>query len=109
MDLGLPAGAAKAIWMPVPMVLMLIAATMGVLVTTWLERKISAAAAADWSRLHGALWFAGSWMVSNSSKKMWFQPADSLLFTLGPIIVVIPVFLSLFDCAVWTEPGESLM
>jgi len=32
--------------------------------------------------------------------------ADSLLFTLGPIIVVIPVFLVLFDCAVWTEPGN---
>jgi len=44
MDLGLPAGAAKAIWMPLPMGLMLIGATMGVLVTTWLERKISAAA-----------------------------------------------------------------
>jgi NAD(P)H-quinone oxidoreductase subunit 1 len=44
MDLGLPAGVAKAIWMPLPMGLMLIGATMGVLVTTWLERKISAAA-----------------------------------------------------------------
>jgi len=43
MDLGLPAGAAKAIWMPVPMVLMLIAATMGVLVTTS-RAEISAAA-----------------------------------------------------------------
>ena len=43
-DLGLPGGVAKTIWMPVPMALMLIAATMGVLVTTWLERKISAAA-----------------------------------------------------------------
>ena len=30
--------------MPLPMGLMLIGATMGVLVTTWLERKISAAA-----------------------------------------------------------------
>ena len=43
-QLGLPAGTAKAIWMPLPMILMIIGATVGVLVTTWLERKISAAA-----------------------------------------------------------------
>ncbi|MEO0948015.1 MAG: NADH-quinone oxidoreductase subunit H, partial [Cyanobacteria bacterium J06641_5] len=40
---GLPAGAAKALWMPLPMFLMIIAATVGVLVVVWLERKISAA------------------------------------------------------------------
>ncbi len=44
MDLGLPAGTAKAIWMPLPMILMLIGATVGVLVCVWQERKISAAA-----------------------------------------------------------------
>lgn len=43
-DLGLPAGTAKAIWMPLPMILMIVAATVGVLVCVWLERKISAAA-----------------------------------------------------------------
>ncbi len=43
-DLGIPPGTAKAIWMPLPMVLMFIGATVGVLVATWLERKISAAA-----------------------------------------------------------------
>ncbi len=43
-DLGIPSGTAKAIWMPLPMILMLIGATVGVLVATWLERKISAAA-----------------------------------------------------------------
>ena len=35
-QLGLPAGTAKAIWMPLPMILMIIGATVGVLVTTWL-------------------------------------------------------------------------
>jgi len=106
MDLGLPAGAAKAIWMPVPMVLMLIAATM----ECWLQlaraENFRRSTAADWSRLHGALWFAGS---PADGLKLVFKEdpakADSLLFTLGPIIVVIPVFV-LFDCAVWTEPGN---
>jgi len=89
MDLGLPAGAAKAIWMPVPMVLML-AATM----ECWLQRLEEFPPQHSNGPVHGALWFAGSWrMVSNSSsKKMVPAKADSLLFTLGPIIVVIPVF-----------------
>jgi NAD(P)H-quinone oxidoreductase subunit 1 len=43
-DLGIPPGAAKAIWMPLPMFLMIIGTTVGVLVLVWLERKISAAA-----------------------------------------------------------------
>jgi NAD(P)H-quinone oxidoreductase subunit 1 len=43
-NLGLSPGAAHALWVPLPMVLMVIAATLGVMVMTWLERKISAAA-----------------------------------------------------------------
>ncbi|NET91146.1 MAG: hypothetical protein F6K45_24155, partial [Kamptonema sp. SIO1D9] len=39
--LGIPPGAAKAIWMPLPMFLIIIGATVGVLVVVWLERKIS--------------------------------------------------------------------
>jgi hypothetical protein len=42
-DLGLPTGVAKAVWIPLPMFLMLAVATVGVLVSVWLERKISAA------------------------------------------------------------------
>lgn len=43
-ELGLPSGVAKALWLPLPMLLMIIGATVGVLVVVWLERKISAAA-----------------------------------------------------------------
>ena len=43
-EFGLPPGAAKAVWLPLPMLLMIIGATVGVLVAVWLERKISAAA-----------------------------------------------------------------
>jgi len=43
-DLGLSPELAKTLWIPLPLVLMIIGATVGVLVTVWLERKISAAA-----------------------------------------------------------------
>jgi NAD(P)H-quinone oxidoreductase subunit 1 len=41
--LGLSPGAAHLLWLPLPMVLVLVAAVVGVLVNVWLERKISAA------------------------------------------------------------------
>ena len=43
-DLGIAADLAKVLWMPFPMLLMLIGATLGVFVNVWLERKVSAAA-----------------------------------------------------------------
>lgn len=98
MDLGLPGGAAKAIWMPLPMGLMLIAATMGVLVTTWLERKISAAAqqriGPDFMGPFGLLAPVADGLKLVFKEDVVPAKSDSLLFTLGPIIVVIPVFLS---------------
>lgn len=97
-DLGLPGGVAKTIWMPVPMALMLIAATMGVLVTTWLERKISAAAqqriGPDFMGPFGLLAPVADGLKLVFKEDVVPAKADPLLFTLGPIIVVIPVFLS---------------
>ena len=40
---GLSPAAAHLIWLPLPMLLVLVAAVVGVLVNVWLERKISAA------------------------------------------------------------------
>ena len=40
---GLSPDVAHLIWLPLPMLLVLVAAVVGVLVTVWLERKISAA------------------------------------------------------------------
>lgn len=98
MDLGLPSGAAKAIWMPLPMGLMLIGATMGVLVTTWLERKISAAAqqriGPDFMGPFGLLAPVADGLKLLFKEDVVPAKSDALLFTLGPIIVVIPVFLS---------------
>jgi NAD(P)H-quinone oxidoreductase subunit 1 len=97
-QLGLPTGAAKAIWMPVPMLLMVIAALVGMVVTTWLERKISAAA----QQRIGPEYIGPLGMlvpVADGLKVIFKEDvvpakADSLLFTLGPVIVFIPVFLS---------------
>jgi len=98
MDLGLPAGAAKAIWMPLPMGLMLIGATMGVLVTTWLERKISAAAqqriGPDFMGPFGLLAPVADGLKLVFKEDVVPAKSDRWLFTLGPIIVVIPIFLS---------------
>ncbi|WP_250125143.1 NADH-quinone oxidoreductase subunit NuoH [Chroococcidiopsis sp. CCMEE 29] len=98
MDLGLPAGTAKAIWMPLPMILMIIGATVGVLVTTWLERKISAAAqqriGPEFIGPFGLLAPVADGLKLVFKEDVIPAKSDPLLFTLGPIIVVIPVFLS---------------
>ncbi|MBD2680774.1 MULTISPECIES: NADH-quinone oxidoreductase subunit NuoH [Nostoc] len=97
-DLGVPAGTAKAIWMPLPMVLMLIGATVGVLVATWLERKISAAAqqriGPEYQGPFGLLVPVADGLKLVFKEDIVPAQSDRWLFTLGPIIVVIPVFLS---------------
>ncbi|WP_121970674.1 NADH-quinone oxidoreductase subunit NuoH [Leptolyngbya sp. BC1307] len=97
-ELGLPAGVAKTVWVPLPMVLMLIVATVSIFITVWLERKISAAAQQRIGPEYvGPL---GSLQAAADGIKLLFKaditPAksDPWLFTLGPAIVVIPVFLS---------------
>ncbi|ERT05287.1 NADH dehydrogenase family protein [Lyngbya aestuarii BL J] len=98
MDFGIPPGTAKLIWMPLPMGLMLVAATVGVLGSVWLERKISAAAQQRIGpEFIGPL---GTLAPAADGLKLLFKEdivpalADPWLFTLGPIIVAIPVFLS---------------
>ncbi len=97
-ELGLPAGVAKTVWVPLPMVLMLIVATVSIFITVWLERKISAAAQQRIGPEYvGPL---GSLQAAADGIKLLFKAditpakADPWLFTLGPAIVVIPVFLS---------------
>lgn len=97
-QLGVPAGTAKALWLPLPMVLMLLSATVWVLVTTWLERKISAAAqqriGPEYMGPLGALVPAADGLKLVFKEDVVPASADPWLFTLGPILVVIPVFLS---------------
>ncbi|NMG22380.1 NADH-quinone oxidoreductase subunit NuoH [Brasilonema bromeliae] len=98
MDLGLSAGAAKSIWMPVPMILMIIGATVGVLTCVWLERKISAAAqqriGPEYIGPLGLLAPVADGLKLVFKEDVVPAKSDSVLFTLGPIIVVLPVFLS---------------
>ncbi|MBW4495799.1 MAG: NADH-quinone oxidoreductase subunit NuoH [Oscillatoria princeps RMCB-10] len=97
-DLGVPAEVAKVIWIPLPMLLMLVGATVGVLVTVWLERKISAAVqqriGPEFAGPLGVLQPAADGLKLLFKEDIVPVKADALLFTLGPIIVVIPVFVS---------------
>jgi NAD(P)H-quinone oxidoreductase subunit 1 len=97
-ELGLPPGLAKAIWMPLPMLVMIIVAVVGLLVVVWLERKISAAAQQRIGPEYaGPL---GSLQAPVDGLKLIFKedilPAqsDPWLFTLGPVLVILPVFVS---------------
>jgi NAD(P)H-quinone oxidoreductase subunit 1 len=97
-DLGLPVGLAKTLWLPLPMVLILIAATVSIFVTVWLERKISAAVqqriGPEYVGPLGTLQAAADGIKLLFKEDITPAKADPILFTLGPAIVVIPVFLS---------------
>ena len=96
--LGLTPAVAHLVWLPLPMLLVLVGAVVGVLVTVWLERKISAAVqqriGPEYAGALGVLQ-----PLADGLKRLFkedFIPAraDGLLFTLGPILVVVPVILS---------------
>ncbi len=95
---GLPPGVAKLVWIPLPLLLMLVGATVGVLVTTWLERKISAAAqqriGPDYAGPLGMLIPVADGLKLLVKEDIIPAKSDPWLFTLGPVLVVVPVFLS---------------
>jgi len=97
-DLGISPGAASALWLPLPMVVILIGATVSIFVTVWLERKISAAAqqriGPEFAGPLGTLQAAADGIKLIFKEDITPAKADPILFTLGPAIVVIPVFLS---------------
>ena len=97
-ELGLPAGVAKTVWIPLPMVLMLIVATVSIFIAVWLERKISAAAqqrvGPDYIGALGALQAVADGIKLIFKADITPAKSDPWLFVLGPAIVVIPVFLS---------------
>ncbi len=97
-SLGLSPGAAHLLWLPLPMVLVLVAAVVGVLVNVWLERKISAAVqqriGPEYAGALGVLQPMADGMKLLFKEDVIPARADGLLFTLGPVLVLVPVILS---------------
>ena len=95
---GLSDQAARLIWLPLPMLLVLVAAVVGVLVTVWLERKISAAVqqriGPEYAGALGVLQPLADGLKLLVKEDIIPARADGLLFTLGPALVVVPVILS---------------
>lgn len=95
---GLSPGLAKLLWIPLPAILMIIGATVGVLVVVWLERKISAAAqqriGPEYAGPLGVLQPVADGIKLVFKEDIVPAKADPWLFTLGPVLVVLPVFLS---------------
>ncbi len=96
--LGLTPAAARLLWLPLPMLLVLVSAVIGVLVTVWLERKISAAVqqriGPEYAGALGVLQPIADGLKLLVKEDVIPARADGLLFTLGPILVVVPVILS---------------
>ena len=96
--LGLSPQMAHLIWLPLPMLLVLSAAMVGVLVTVWLERKISAAVqqriGPEYAGALGVLQPMADGLKLLVKEDVIPVRADGLLFTLGPVLVLVPVILS---------------
>ncbi len=96
--LGLTPGAARLLWLPLPMVLVLVGAVVGVLVSVWLERKISAAVqqriGPEYAGALGVLQPLADGLKLVFKEDIIPARADGVLFSLGPVLVVVPVILS---------------
>ncbi len=96
--LGLSQETAHLLWLPLPMLLVLVAAVIGVLVNVWLERKISAAVqqriGPEYAGALGVLQPMADGLKLLFKEDVIPKRADGLLFTLGPVLVLVPVILS---------------
>jgi NAD(P)H-quinone oxidoreductase subunit 1 len=95
---GLSEGLAHLLWLPLPMLTVLVAAVVGVLVNVWLERKISAAVqqriGPEYAGALGVLQPLADGLKLLFKEDIIPARADGLLFTLGPVLVLVPVILS---------------
>jgi NAD(P)H-quinone oxidoreductase subunit 1 len=97
-DYGLSHGLAHLLWLPLPMLTVLVSAVVGVLVNVWLERKISAAVqqriGPEYAGALGILQPLADGLKLLFKEDIIPAKADGLLFTLGPVLVLVPVILS---------------
>jgi len=97
-SLGLSPEISHLLWLPLPMLLVLFAAVVGVLVTVWLERKISASAqqriGPEYAGALGILQPMADGLKLLVKEDVIPTRADGFLFTLGPVLVLVPVILS---------------
>ncbi len=95
---GISPDLAHLLWIPLPILLLVIAATLGVMVLTWLERKVSAAAQQRMGPMmagpHGILLPLADGLKLLTKEDILPRLADPILFTLGPVLVFLPVFLA---------------
>lgn len=99
-ELGIPKELAIVIWICIPILSVLIGATLGVLVIVWLERKISAAVqqriGPEYVGPLGVIQALADGLKLLLKEDIIPARADKVLFTLGPALVLIPVLLSYF-------------
>lgn len=96
--LGLPGEVATALWIPLPMVIIVAAVTVLALVSTWLERKISAAAqqriGPEYAGPLGILVPVADVVKLLFKEDMTVAKTDPWLFAIAPLLVFTPIFLA---------------
>jgi NAD(P)H-quinone oxidoreductase subunit 1 len=99
-ELGIPKELSILIWVIIPILTILIGATLGVLVIVWLERKVSAAVqqrvGPEYVGPLGVIQALADGLKLLLKEDIIPARADVILFTLGPALVLIPVLLSYF-------------
>jgi|TARA_B110000305_G_scaffold221957_1_gene265169 NAD(P)H-quinone oxidoreductase subunit 1 len=95
---GFSVTTANYFWLPFPILAVVVAAFLGVLVVVWLERKISAGVqqriGPEYAGPLGFLQPVADGIKLLVKEDIIPAKGDSLLFTLGPAVVVVPIFLA---------------
>jgi NAD(P)H-quinone oxidoreductase subunit 1 len=97
-SLGFSENGASILWIPLPILAVVIAAFLGVLVVVWLERKISAGVqqriGPEYAGPLGLLQPVADGIKLLVKEDIIPAKGDPILFTLGPAVVVVPIFLA---------------
>nr|YP_009258638.1 subunit 1 of NADH-plastoquinone oxidoreductase [Coleochaete scutata]ANI25657.1 subunit 1 of NADH-plastoquinone oxidoreductase [Coleochaete scutata] len=97
-SLGLPAILSKFLWICIPIIIVMLIATLGVLVIVWLERKISAGVqqriGPEYAGPLGMIQALADGLKLLLKEDIIPSRGDPWLFSIGPGLVVVPVFLS---------------